>query len=814
MSMIETLLHDARYAVRSLRRAPAFTVAAVMTLALGIGANTAIFSVVHAVLLRPLPFPEPDRIVQLVRRGGPGLIGDGQTGRRYLFFRDHLDVATLAAWRGATGINMVTGSSAEFVRAMPVSKEFFDVFGVRPALGTAFTAEHDQAGGPYAAILSHGLWTRLFGSNPGVIGTTILLGERSHVVLGVMPPSFSLLQPSDLYVPLRPATTGAGGGYNYAVAARLRPGVTIEQANAAAASAWQAMREQFPREFGKSELPSGFEPLQKNLARGIRSPLLTMLGAVGLLLVIACANTANLLLARASSRGREMSVRAALGASRRRIMSQLLTESVLLSIAGAAVGALLAYWAVPLLLTLTPPNFRLYQDVRVDVTVFAVTLSVAVATGLLFGLAPAVTLSRADLVEAFKDDGTRSVGSARSAWLRGALVVAEIALCMLLLVGAGLLIKTFSRLTAVDPGFDPTNIVTARMSLDGERYATREAYTRFFDEGLERLRRIPGVRSAAVVNGVPIERGLNLNVDILDVLAADGKLRFENALTDWRYVSTDYFSTMGIPIVAGRGFEERDRAGAPPIAVVNEEFARRFYGNTAALGRRIRVFDDDSSIEIVGVAKDVREQGLTAPLPALMYVPVAQANPAGVRAAHLYFQMSWVVKTSATTSSLERDMREALRSLDPKQPFSTFRTMEEVKDAAVDFQRFQMTLMSVFGAVGLLLATAGVYGVVSYGASQRTREFGIRMALGATQGRILTSVLASGTTLAVMGVVTGIGAAIASARVLEGFVWGVSALDPPTYALVALALVVVATLASLVPAVRAVMLSPVKALRQ
>ena len=314
----------------------------------------------------------------------------------------------------------------------------------------------------------------------------------------------------------------------------------------------------------------------------------------------------------------------------------MLTESVLLSIAGAALGIALAYWAMPVLLSLTPPQFRAYQEIRLDSTVLLVTLSIAVGTGLLFGLAPAIALSRPDLVGAFKDDGTRSVGSARSAWLRQSLVVGEVALCMLLLVGAALLVQTFVRMRAVDPGFDPARVVTARMSLQGESYAKPEAYTRFFEQGLERLRRIPGVHAAAVVNGVPIERGLNLNVDILDVRDRNGKLQFENALTDWRYASTDYFSTMGIRIVEGRGFEDGDRAGAAPVAVVNEAFARQFFKDTRAIGQHIRVFDSDGAIEIVGIAKDVREAGLIGPILAVMYVPVLQANPLGrQRFAHL-----------------------------------------------------------------------------------------------------------------------------------------------------------------------------------
>ena len=810
---IETFVQDARYAIRTLLRAPGFTAAVLLTLALGTGANTAIFTVVNTVLLRPLPYPDADRIVQLVRRHREG-VGGGQTGRRYFFFRDHMQIGPMAAWRNPTGINLVTGDRAEFVRAMPVSKEFFEVFGVRPALGSTFTAEQDQVGGPLAAVLSDGLWRRQFNGDPAAVGTSILLGESSYVVVGVMPPSFAAIPPVDLYVPLRPSTTGPGGGFNYGVTARLPAGATLAQVNAQAAATWEAMGREFPEVPGRSELPSAFEPLQTMFSRGVRPALLTILGAVGLLLVIACANSANLLLARASGRGREIAVRAALGAGRGRIIRQLLTESVLLSIAGASLGIALAYWAMPLLLSLTPPQFKAYQDVRLDSTVLLVTLAIAGGTGILFGLAPAITLSRPDLVEAFKDDGTRSVGSRRSAWLRQSLVVGEVALCMLLLVGAALLVQTFVRMRAVDPGFDPARVVTARMSLQGASYAKPEAYTRFFEQGLERLRRIPGVRAAAIVNGVPIERGLNLNVDILDVRDADGKLRFENALTDWRYASTDYFSTMGIRIAEGRGFAEGDRAGAPPVAVVNEAFARQFFKDMRALGQHVRVFDSDGAIEVVGIAKDVREAGLTGPIPAVMYVPVLQANPSGVNASHTYFQMSWVVRADTPGPALEREMREALRTLDPKQPISSFRTMDEIKSAAVDDQRFQMTLLGLFAGVGLVLASAGVYGLVSYSAAQRTREFGIRMALGAPRALILRTVVASGAILALVGVAVGIAASVASKQVLARFVWGISPLDPMTIAGVALVLVVVAVLASLVPALRAVRLNPVTALRE
>jgi putative ABC transport system permease protein len=806
-ALVETLIQDLRYAVRTLAGAPGFTAAALITLALGTGANAAIFSVVNAVLLRPLPYPEAGRIVQLVRRS-PVEESEGQTGRRYLFFREHLrGVEVLAASSGSTGYNLATGDTAEFVRALPVSKEYFAVLGVSPLYGSVFSPDHDRPDGPPAVILADTLWRRLFGANPNVVGSSILLGDRSSVVVGVMP-TFPESSGVDLFVPLQPATTGRGGGFNYRVIGRLASGVSREQADAEAAGVWRGLKDAYPSTILKNELPSGIAPYRTAAARDAGMPLLVLLGAVSLLLLIACANTASLLMARASVRSREIAVRAALGASRGRILRQLLTESVLLSLAGAACGVLLAYWTVPALLALTPPNLSISQDVRIDPTVLIVMLGVALVTGLMFGLVPAVGLARHDLVAAFKDDGARTTGSVGTAWFRRTLVVAQIGLCMVLLVGAGLLLRTFVSMRAIDPGFDPRGVLTARMSLQGSRYSTPESLNLFFDQGLERLRRIPGVRAAAVVNNVPIARGLNLNVDILD-----GPERVDDALTDWRYASAKYFETMGIPIVAGRAFDERDRMGSAPVAIVNETFARRFFKGVEAVGRHIRVFDTDGDIEIVGIAKDVREQGLTRRLPVVMYVPIAQANIAGVRASHTYFPMNWVVRAENVGPATIRAMREEIRALDSKQPFSGFTTMDEIKSSSMAIQTFGLTLLGGFATIGLLLTTAGVYGLVAYSASTRTREIGIRLALGARRAQILRSIVGGGVVMSVVGVACGIAASIASVRVLEGFLWGVSTLDPATFVLVALVLVLVTAAASFVPALRAVRQSPLKALR-
>ena len=801
------LARDIRYGLRTLRRTPAFTIAALVTLALGIGANTAIFSVVNAVLLRPLPYFEPERLVQLVRNRHPGT--PSQDGRRYLFFREHLrSVSALAAYRGAGSLNMQQDGDARYVSVLAVSKEYFDVFGIRPALGGPFTSEHDVEGGPDVAILSDALWRSAFGASPDAIGRSIVIADKPHTIVGVLPP-FDARGAIDLFVPLRPGLTGPGGGFNYSVVGRLRAGVSIDQASADAESVWRAFGETFPQSVFRTELPTGFVRLQDSLSSGVRPSLLIMSAAVGLLLLIACANTANLLLARAAGRAREAAVRAALGAGRGRLIRQMLTESLLIGATGGILGLLFAYWAVPALLALTPPAYPITGDVRIDGMVLTVTMLLSLGTGILFGLAPALTLSRTDLAAAFRDDGARSAGSQRAAWLRRVLVVVETAVCMVLLVGAGLLMQTFLRLRAVDPGFDPRGVLTARMALQGERYSTPEALNRLFDEGLERIGRIPGVRAVAVVNGVPLERALNLNVDVLD-----GPEKFEDELTDWRYASPGYFAAMAIPIVAGRGFTSSDRAGSPPVAVVSEQFARRFFKGTSPLGRHIRVFEADGAIEIVGIARDLKEGGLrTRPLP-VMYVPVAQTHATAIRTTHRYFHASWIVRADDPGAALRRRIEEELRAVAPGLPIALFRTMEESRRRAMAEERFQLTLLGALAGIGLVLAGAGLYGLIAYSVTQRTRELGIRMALGASRPRILRSIVIQGMLLAAGGVAIGIGAAFAATRVLKNLVWGVSTVDPATFAATAVLLIAVAGAASLIPAIRAVRLDPVQALRR
>lgn len=798
---VETLVQDVRYGVRTLARTPGFTLAALITLALGIGANSAIFSVVNAVLLQPIPYEGADRIVEMYRGGH----SNRHSFKRYELYHEQMtSFEALAAWR-PTSFNLVAGDRAEYVSGSAVSHDYFRVIGGRPLHGRTFEAQEDVPNGPDLVILRQGLWQRVFGGDPGVIGRSVQLGDRSYTVIGVMPAGHDSARPGDFYVPLRPGPLGPGSGWNYHFVARLVPGVTLDQVTAEAAAVFARFKAS--NEVGDEQAPT-FLLLKDSVARSVRPALLVMLGAVAMLLLIACANTANLLLARASGRAREIAVRAALGAARGRIIRQLVTESLVLYAAGGLLGVAIAFWSVPALVAMTPPGYLPARPVAVDATVLVVSLGVSLITGLVFGLAPAVSLSKHDLVEAFKADGTRATSSRRANWLRSGLVVGEVALCMLLLVGAGLLIQTFLQLRAVDLGFNPTNVLTARMSLAGERYATNAAANQYFDRGLERLRGIPGVQAASVVSGIPVETGLNLNFDRLDTPEV------ETHLTDWRYASADYFETIGIQIVQGRALSSRDSAGAPRVAVVSEQFARRYYKDKSPLGQQIQLFKEDGPIEIVGVARDLRESGLKGAVPALIYVPVAQAGDSAVRVAHMFFQVSWVIRAAGLTPELTARIREELRAIDPRQPITGFRSIDEVKARAMATERFQMMLLGTFAFIGLLLAAAGIYGLIGYSVSQRTREFGIRMALGATRGRIIRSVLRQGALLAAVGVGLGVFGAFAFARTLEAFLFNVSTIDARTFVTVAGLLLLVAVMASLVPALRAVRLNPVSALRQ
>jgi putative ABC transport system permease protein len=798
--MMRTLLQDIRFGLRSLLKRPGFTAVAVLTLALGVGANTAIFSVVNAVLLRPLPYPAPERLL---------------TARSNISLLNLEDIRARArSFETAGGVTLqqldyAGGGEPVQVEAALVTPEFFDVLGARPAAGRVLSPEEDRAGGERAVVLGHGFWRRhLGGADLGALKTLTLSGQTYNVV-GVLPASFVSPEGApDVYASLRvvyPAAAEFRGVHFLRTFWRLREGVTTGQAQAELDAIARGLAEAYPAENrGRRFVLLG---LHERLAGDIRPALLVIFGAVGLVLLIACANFANLLLARSTARRQEVAVRAALGAGRARLVRQLLTESVLLSLAGGALGLVLALWGVDLLLALAPDSLPRVADVRVDPAVLLFTFGVSLMAGVVFGLAPAWRASRVDLHDALKEAGRAGGGGRSRQRLRGALVVAELALALVLLAGAGLLVKGFWRLRSVEPGFDAANVLTMRIELPEARYRDTRAQTEFRRRALEAVNALPGVE-AAMVSEVPLG-GSSLHHNFLiegRPPAAEGD---EPDLYS-RSVGGDYFRVMGVPVREGRALDARDREGAPLVGVVNEAFAREYFGGRSPLGARVRwarMEGEPRWIEVVGVVGDVRHFGLHRPEEPAIYTPYAQSLQPWKR------WMNLVVRAEGDPARAADSVKARVWSVDPQIPLTKVRTMEEVAAGSVARQRFNLTLLAVFACAALLLASVGVYGVVSYAVAQRTHEFGVRLALGARAADVLRLVLRQGLVYAAVGVALGLAGALALSRVMESLLYGVSATDPFVYAAASALLAAVALLACLVPALRATRVDPVEALR-
>jgi predicted permease len=803
---LETFWRDCRYGARSLRKSPGFTLVAVLTLALGIGATTAIFSVMNAVMFRPLPYPEADRLVYVGQQYRSGLAGSGEP--KFLFWREQSrSFEALACYSGfgGAGGNLAGGAEAEHVRGVRVSEDFFRALGVYPVLGRAFTREEDTAGGARVAILSDGLWQRSFGKDEGLIGKTVTLNGTPTTVVGVMPPQFRFSSDPDLFVPMK-ARPGANVDPNAEVVGRLKPGVSREQAEAELKGIAERYRAAFPLHMSEGE-SVGVKPYQDLFTEGVAKYLWIVLGAVTFLLLIACANVANLQLARAASRRREIAMRMALGAAGGRIVRQLLTEGLLLALAGGAAGLFLAAWITQLLTALIPSGLLpRFAEVGVDWRVLAFTLAAAVATGLLFGTAPAWQARRVDVNASLKENTGK--GAAARGRLRGALVVAEVALSLVLLVGAGLLIRTFTNLLGVTPGFDPRNVLTFQVDLNGERYDTVAETAAFYRDALERIGRLPGVEAAAITNKLPLDWQFNMPVVFPD--RAD-----QTQSVQVRMVSPDYFRAMRIDLRQGRAFDVADDLSAPPVAVVNEAFARRFYEGRDTLARQFSVGRgvDDPVRQVVGVVGDVKQQGLDRPAPAMVFVPVQQASDKLLATVRTFTSTHFVVRTTVEPTSLAPVVKRQLAELDAALPPSRFSTMEDIAARSIASQRFNMWLLGSFAAVGLLLAAVGIYGVMSYTVAQSTREIGIRMALGAQAGAVLKLITRQGMTLTLIGMAIGVAASLALTRLMGSLLYGVAANDPATLVANALLLTAVSLVACYIPARRATRVNPLIALR-
>lgn len=806
---METLWQDVRFGVRTLVKNPGFTAVAVIALALGIGANSAIFSVVNTVLLRPLPYQDPERLVMIWEKGAADVFPiNSVSAANFLDWRDQNQVFEGMAIINHASFNLTGVGEPERINGRRVSANLFRLLGVEPQLGRAFLPEEDAPGAGQVVILSHGLWQRRFGSDPGITGKPLTLNGQSHTVIGVMPPHFQFPSPRDeLWVPIAfsPQAAANRGNNSYEVVGRMKAGVTLEQAQAEMNTIAAGLQQQYP-DVVKSNA-TVVVSLHEQVVGDIKPALLVLLGAVGFVLLAACANVANLLLARAAVRRKEIALRVALGAGRLRLVRQFLTESVLLAALGGAAGLLLSFWGVNVLKAFIPENISEVKAIAVDAKVLGFTLFVSLLTGLIFGLVPATQASNLDLNGMLKEGGRDSSSGRSGNRVRGLLVIAEVAVSLVLLVGAGLLINSFLRLRNLDPGFRADNLLTMGVVLPQQKYPDHARRTAFFGELTSRVEALPGVRSAAVVNWIP----LTLQGDTFGI-SVEGKTdpgpgRRPDMVT--RVVSPKYFSTMGIPLLQGRQFDERqDREDSAPVAVVSETTARRLWPGQDPLGKRVKPGAPDSPspwMEVIGVVKDVRQFELTAEPRLQMYLP--------------YVQFQWfvprqlVIKTDGEPSSLAAAVRRTVWEVDKDQPVSDIRTMEDVLSTSIARQRFSTLLLGIFAAVALLLAAVGIYGVMSYSVAQRTREIGIRIALGAQAGNVLRLVVSQGLKLVSAGVLLGLTGSLLLTRLMSSMLFGVSATDPATLVTISLVLVVVALLASYIPARRAAKTNPLDALR-
>ena len=799
-NVLELILKDLRYALRMLRRRPGFTAVAVLTLALGIGGNTAIFSVVNAVLLRALPYPDAGRLVSVYES-----LPQGGTGS--------VSVPNLMDWRAQS--DAFTGLAAyqygdfnlreeqQPVRAVgaTVTANFFDVLGATPQYGRGFLEGEDKAGGERVVILSDRLWRRSYGADPGLVGQDLLLGGEKYQVIGVMPPEVQFPSASvELWVPLvfNERQLASRGSHAFLVLGRIKPGVSFEQAQEQMSTIGRVLEQQHPAQ--QQDRGVTLARVEEEVVQGVRPALLMLLGAVGFVLLIACTNVANLLLARAASRRKEVAIRSALGAGRWRLVRQFLTESVLLALLGGAAGLLLARWALQALTSLASGFLSRPGEVGLDWKVLAFTGGLSVLTGIVAGLAPALHVSRADVQETLKESGNAG-SSSRGTWLRSGLAVAEVAAALVLLVGAGLLVKSFVRIQQVETGLRPEGVLTMRVSLPASRYDTNEKTALFYREVLERVSGLPGVQAAGVINMLPLQRfGSNgeIQVEGRDVLPP-GRV----PLTEYRLASAGYFKTLGIPLLSGRVFEPSDEAAGVRSVVVSRELVRVFFPDGDALGKRVRGGGGDWWT-IVGVVGDVRQSGLTQPSRPELYYPYTAGRPDG---------MTLVVRAAGDPSELTAAVRREVQAVDPNQPVYNVGTMEDVIKRSISTLRLNMTLLAIFAGLATLLAVVGIYSVMSYLVTQHTREIGIRMALGAQPGSILKLVLGQGLALTLVGVGVGALVAFGLTHLMTRFLYEVSGNDPLTYVTVSLLLTLVALVACYIPARRATKVDPLVALR-
>ncbi|PYS64327.1 MAG: hypothetical protein DMF74_07415 [Acidobacteria bacterium] len=801
---METLFKDLRYGVRSLLKQPAFALVAVITLALGIGGNSAMFSVVNAVLLRPLQYPESDRIVVLEGiNPSKGITQSNMSIPDFADWQSQNQVFEHIAGFIAGGLLLNNGDETERVHGTAVTADFFSLFRTPSLHGRTLQADDAQPGREPVAVLSYGLWQRRFGGDRNAVGSKVMVGAKSTTIVGVMPPGFDYPAQSEIWapLPLDPAKEARDNRF-ISVIGRLKSGATVSQAQVQMDTINQRLAQSY------NETNSGWgirvTKLQERLVGDVRLSLLVLLGAVAFVLLIACANIANLLLARSTARRKEIAVRTALGASRLRIIRQLLTESLLLSLLGGALGLVFSVWLIRLLIAISPPNTPRFDEIRPDARVFIFTITLTVVTGLVFGLAPALQASRSDLTEGLKEGLRGNAGGARSNRLRGLLMVAEIAMSFILLVGAGLLIKSFLHLREVRPGFKTDKLLTMRVSVPPGKYRENEARIQFFQQAINRIQSLPGVQSAGMVLSLP------LGGDTFNVWRGyirEGRPATPEESDNAAYLATtpDYFRTLQVPLIAGRAFTDRDTDNTAKVVIVNETMARRLWPGQSPIGKHLTIWRDEKfPREIVGVVGETK-RSLDNDPSQQMYVPYAQDAS--------WSSMSFVIRTSGDPASTSPAVRNEIRSLDKGAPVFNVRTMNDLLATSVAPRRTPMLLLSAFAAAALLLAMIGIYGVTAYYVTQRTQEIGIRMALGAQMSDVLKLVLRGGMTLAAIGIAVGLAGAFALTRWMTSLLFGVKPTDALTFIAVAVCLLVTALLACYLPARRATKVDPLVALR-
>jgi predicted permease len=819
-SVVEGIWRDLRFGVRSLLKAPGFTAVALLVIAAGIGVNTAVFSVVDAVLLKPLTYPDPQTLVQLVTTSDEGPIPVASIPE-YNIWQQQTNVFRQVAaydWGGA-GTNLDAGDRPEQVLGMHVTSGFFDLFGAGVAAGRTFTAAEDSPNGGHVTVLSYGLWKERFGGNPKIVGSTIRLDDQSYVVVGVIGRDFIIEAPVDLWIPFQfdPSSREMASQFN--VAARLNPDTTISQANAQLA----LVTDQFRRAYGSDALPPHGEfravSLEEALVGSTRSPLMVLLGAVGLVLLIACANMANLLLARASVRKHEFATRAALGASRGQIIRQLLTESLELSLTGGLLGLLVGFVGVHLLLSISPGDIpRIGENgsaVTLDPRILLFTFGISLLTGIFFGLAPAISASSPDLPTSLNEHSGRSGMGLRHGKIRSLLVVSEIALSVVLVIGAALLIRTFLNLQNVNPGFTTRNVLSASMSMSGSRFQKTGPVAEIVRDGRQGLMAIPGVLEAGASGCLPLQGCFGMPFDIL------GRPKSQTSFTGGAgvfSVSASYFSSLQIPLLRGRGFTERDDGAALAVVVINQAMARQYWSGSDPMKDRIQIGGGGPAFggpprQIVGVAGDTLDAGVRRDAFPTMYIPITQMPDAMTALNFRVAPLWWIVRTRVNPYSLRTPIEAALRNASGGMPVGHVRTMAEVGARGTARERFNMLLLVIFGAAGLLMAAIGVYGVVSYSVQQRTRELAIRMTLGAQTSNLRKTVIGQGMIHAGHGVVFGIGGAFWLTRFLTSFLFGVKAWDPIVFIVTPFLLGAVALFAIWIPAKRVTRVDPMVALK-